>query len=228
MKRPKFKKAKFKKSDVGSSMITPPTWMGKPVPENLVLRGERAALVPLAREHAADLLAAGRAPEIWALIAGPSSGPFATEAAALAWIDAALAESVERVRLPFAILDAAGRAVGSTSYFFDPRWPNLTVEIGGTWLDTACWRSAVNTECKYLLLTEAFEHLGAARVELMTDARNERSRRAIERIGATCEGVSRRSMLRPDGHRRDSVIYSIIDEEWLAVRAKLGEMLARA
>jgi RimJ/RimL family protein N-acetyltransferase len=99
------------------------------------------------------------------------------------------------------------------------------LEIGGTWYGVAYQRSAVNTECKYLLLRHAFEVLGCLRVQLKTDLRNERSQRAIERIGAVREGVLRNHMILPDGHVRSSVYYSLLNLEWPAVKAKLEEKL---
>jgi N-acetyltransferase len=131
------------------------------------------------------------------------------------------------VRVPFAIIFlATGCTIGSTSYFFETRWANRTLEIGGTWLCPDYWRTMVNTECKYLLLRQAFETLQAERIEFMTDARNVRSQRAIERLGACKEGVLCAHMLCPDGHRRDSIYYSILDTEWPRVKTQLEAALA--
>ncbi len=99
------------------------------------------------------------------------------------------------------------------------------LEIGGTWYGPEFQRTAVNTECKYLLLRHAFESLGCIRVQLKTDLRNERSQKAIERIGAVKEGVLRNHMILPDGRIRHSVFYSILDSEWLEVKKRLGEMM---
>jgi len=100
------------------------------------------------------------------------------------------------------------------------------LEIGGTWYGTEFQRTAVNTECKYLLLKHAFETLGCIRVQLKTDSRNERSQKAIERIGAIREGILRNHMILPDGYIRDSVFYSILDSEWGTVKRRLEEKLA--
>lgn len=129
--------------------------------------------------------------------------------------------------IAFAILErSSGQPVGSSSYLAaDPRHRRL--EIGGTWITPAYQRTAVNTEAKLLLLRHAFEALGCRRVELKTDSSNERSRRAIERIGAVEEGIFRNHMLLPDGRSRDSVYYSIIDREWPAVRTRLETLLSR-
>ena len=129
--------------------------------------------------------------------------------------------------LPFAIIDrATGRAVGSTRFGnFEPA--HRRVEIGWTWPGTPWQRTAFNTEAKYLLLVHAFESLGLNRVEFKTDVLNERSRKAILRLGALEEGVLRRHMIVRDGRVRDSVYYSIIAEEWPAVKANLRRMLSQ-
>jgi RimJ/RimL family protein N-acetyltransferase len=101
------------------------------------------------------------------------------------------------------------------------------LEIGGTWYGTEFQRTAINTECKYLLMTHAFETLGAIRVQLKTDSRNERSQKAIERIGAKKEGVLRNHMILPDGYFRHSVFYSVLDTEWPDVKKNLEAMMGR-
>jgi RimJ/RimL family protein N-acetyltransferase len=101
------------------------------------------------------------------------------------------------------------------------------LEIGGTWYGLEFQRTVVNTECKYLLLRHAFETLGCIRVQLKTDRLNERSQKAIERIGAVREGVLRNHMILPNGRYRDSVFYSIVDTEWPAVKKRLEEMMER-
>jgi RimJ/RimL family protein N-acetyltransferase len=137
------------------------------------------------------------------------------------WIEQACEESAAGRQIPFAIIHlASGRAVGSTRYL-DIRREDRGIEIGWTWLGKAYQRTAMNTECKWLLLRHAFETLAAHRVQLKTDLRNLASQRAIERLGAVREGVLRRHMLLPDGHLRDSVYYSILDTEWPAVKERL-------
>ena len=118
-----------------------------------------------------------------------------------------------------------GECIGSTSYL-DQVPVHRRVEIGWTFYGQAFWRSAVNTECKLLLMTEAFEVRGYDRLCLKTDTRNERSQRAIERLGATHEGVLRHLVIRKDGTPRDSVFYSVLADEWPAVKAKLEKALA--
>jgi RimJ/RimL family protein N-acetyltransferase len=101
------------------------------------------------------------------------------------------------------------------------------VEIGHTWLAKSAWRTPINTEAKFLLLRHAFETLACNRVQLKTDSRNLRSQAAIERIGAKREGVLRSHMVLPDGHVRDTVMFSILGAEWPAVKARLEQMMAR-
>ena len=130
-------------------------------------------------------------------------------------------------QIAFAIVHgASGAAIGSTRYL-DLRPPDRALEIGWTWLGTAHQRTPVNTECKLLLLEHAFETLGAVRVQFKTDDRNRRSQAAIERIGGRREGVLRKSLILRDGFIRDSVYYSIIDDEWPAVKQRLLAMLDR-
>src|SRR5207237_2781887 len=120
-----------------------------------------------------------------------------------------------------------GRAVGGTSYLNISR-PDLGLEIGSTWLGKPWQRTGINTESKYLLLRHAFEDLGAVRVQLKTDARNHQSQAAIERLGAVREGLLRKHMLVRDGYIRDTIMYSITDEEWPAVKTRLETGMARS
>ncbi len=185
------------------------------------LEGRWVRLVPLSEDHAGDLLDAGRDAEIWRYMPRP---PFASVADARGFIEEALGAPSQ---LPFAIVEGtSARAVGSTRYF-DIRSEHRGLEIGWTWIGLAHQRTPVNTECKRLLLGHAFEKLGMLRVQLKTDARNERSRRAIERIGGVKEGVLRAHMVMPDGFVRDSVMYSITAGEWPGVKRRLVEMEAR-
>ena len=181
-------------------------------------------LEPLARRHAADLYEVGRDETIWRYMPRP---PLKSLEDTQGWIDEALAVSAGGTQIPFAIIErASNRAVGSTRYL-DIRRDDRGLEIGWTWVGTQFQRTAVNTECKYLLLTHAFEDQGAVRVQLKTDLRNERSQRAIERLGAIREGVLRRHMVLWDGFVRDSVYYSIIDSEWPEVKQRLERLLQR-
>jgi len=184
--------------------------------EPVVLEGRWVRLEPLAMRHAGDLAAVSGDAEIWRYM--PAS--LMTAGQVEEWLAATLAMQATGAVLPFAIVErASGRAIGSTRYLsIVPQ--DRGIEIGWTWLARAAWRTPVNTECKYLLLRHAFETLGCIRVQLKTDRRNERSRRAIERIGAQFEGILRNHMIMPYG-LRDSAYYSIIDAEWPAVQSNL-------
>jgi len=143
------------------------------------------------------------------------------------WVLDILSRAQKGTDLPLvAIHLESGRAAGATRYMnIMPKDKGL--EIGGTWYGPDFQRTAVNTECKYLLLRHAFETLGCIRVQLKTDLRNERSQKAIERIGAVKEGVLRNHMILPDGRYRHSVFYSILDTEWPDVKLRLQEMMSR-
>lgn len=191
----------------------------------ITLQGQFVRLEPLGLSHAADLLAAGSEKEIWDFL--PVAAPQTLEVMEKC-IQLALDDATNGVRLPFAIIDLKiGRAMGSTSYL-DISMANHRIEIGWTWLGAASRRTAINTECKYLLLRHAFEELGCGRVQLKTDARNQRSQTAITRIGAKREGVLRQHIVMPDGYVRDTVMFSIIAAEWPAVKAGLATRLGQS
>lgn len=190
----------------------------------VTLSGRVVRLEPLSEAHVPELAVVGQDDSIWAYIPYP---PVHSQADMLAWVRDLLARQTHGTDLPFAVVHLeTGRAIGASRYL-DIQLANRAVEIGGTWYAPAFQRTVVNTETKYLLLGHAFETLGCIRVQLKTDMRNERSQRAIERIGAAREGVLRHNMIMPDGHRRDSVYYSILAEEWPGVKARLEGMLAR-
>jgi RimJ/RimL family protein N-acetyltransferase len=187
--------------------------------EPVTLTGAHVILEPAVDRHLADLVAAGADEAIWThlWVDRPTSD------AAMA---AVLAEERAAGALPFAQVErASGRAVGITTYR-DISERNRTLEVGGTWLGSPWWRSAINSEAKLLFLGHAFETLRANRVALKTDIRNERSQAAIARLGAVREGVLRRQMIRKDGTLRDTVLFSVIAEEWPQVRALLEDRLA--
>ena len=189
------------------------------------LSGARATLVPMAEDHAPGLSEAGRHPGLWTYM--PVTRP-ETLADMRRIVQAALAEQARGVSLPFTIMDqeAGGQIVGSTR-LSDLSIPHRQGEIGWTWLTPAAQRTRLNTECKYLLLRHCFETLDMIRVQLKADARNERSLRAMERIGAVREGVLRRHRVLPDGFVRDSVYYSVIAEEWPQTKAHLERLMSR-
>ena len=188
-----------------------------------VLEGGVVRLEPMTLDHLAGLTAAGRDPRIWTWMPIDASSP----AGMRALVDGALAGRDARTQIPFVTIDrATGRVVGSSRYLA-PVPDDLRVEIGWTWLDPAVQRTAANTEAKLLMLGHAFDVLGCRRVELKTDALNERSRTAILGIGATFEGIFRKHMVMPGGRARDSAYYSIVDDEWPAVRDRLVARLER-
>jgi RimJ/RimL family protein N-acetyltransferase len=188
----------------------------------ITLTGRVVRLEPLSEAHVPDLAIAGADESIWQyMVYGGVGG----KAQMREWVREILSRQARGTDLPFAVIHlGSGRAVGSTRYL-DIQPQHRGLEVGGTWYGVAYQRSAVNTECKYLLLRHAFEVLGCLRVQLKTDLRNERSQRAIERIGAVREGVLRNHMILPDGHVRSSVYYSLLASEWPAVKAKLEEKL---
>ena len=193
-------------------------------PTPVVLYGDRVRLEPLDHRHADDLLEHAQDDEIWRYMPVPRP---ATRTALEELIDKAWKAASEGLEIPFAIIDdKSDRAVGSTRYL-DIHRPDRILEIGWTWLGTSAQRTPINTECKFLLLRHAFEDLGALRVQLKTDGRNTRSQQAIDRLGAVKEGVLRRNRLMWDGVRRDTVYYSILDDEWPAVKTRLEGFLAR-
>lgn len=188
----------------------------------ITITGCSVRLEPLSESHVPDLTLAASDESIWRYM---RYGTVTNQEHMLGWVESMLALQDRGSDLPFAVIHLeSGRAVGATRYLnIDP--PNLAIEIGGTWYAVAHQRTAVNTECKYLLLRHAFEEQGCVRVQLKTDARNLRSQRAIERLGAVKEGVLRKHMLLPDGFIRDSVFYSILDTEWPTVKAGLAAKL---
>jgi RimJ/RimL family protein N-acetyltransferase len=188
-----------------------------------VLEGEVVRLEPMSVDHLGGLIAAGRDPRIWTWMPTDGSSPDGMREL----VDAALAARDARTQIPFVtIARATGRVVGSSRYLA-PAPADLRVEIGWTWLDPAVQRTAVNTEAKLLMLGHAFEALGCRRVELKTDALNEQSRAAILGVGATFEGIFRKHMVMPGGRARDSAYYSIVDDEWPAIRERLQARLER-
>lgn len=180
-------------------------------------------LVLLRPEHLDALWQAGRFPELWEV----SASRMRERADMAAWLDEALVAAARGTALPFAtLLRGTEELIGSTRFAnYDPA--HRRVEIGWTWITPAHQRTAVNTEAKLLMLRHAFDVWQLNRVELKTDARNERSRRAMARLGLVEEGVLRRHMVTHDGRLRDSVYFSAIREEWPALRARIEGLLAR-
>ncbi|WP_431824687.1 GNAT family N-acetyltransferase [Burkholderia sp. F1] len=193
------------------------------LPEQPTLIGEHVELQPLRTSHAPALLAAAADGQLWTLRTTVVPGPDTIDA----YLATALQGRADGTMMPFAIVErATGRVVGSTRFWKIDR-KNRKLEIGHTWLGESVQRSRVNTEAKWLLLTYAFERLRCVRVQFTTDELNEKSRAAILRIGAKQEGIVRHERIMPDGRKRNSVRFSIIDDEWPDVKARLREKLAR-
>ena len=188
----------------------------------VTLEGRHVRLEPLAQTHHPALCAIGLDPELWELI------PYrvTTPEDMAAYIQTALDHQAAGSALPFATVHAPTRQVIGSTRYMNIDLANRRVEIGATWIAAPWRRTAVNTEAKYLMLRHAFETLGCIRVELKTDALNQRSRNAIRRIGATEEGTLRQHMMTWSGRLRDSVYFSVLDSEWPRVKRDLEQKLA--
>jgi RimJ/RimL family protein N-acetyltransferase len=188
----------------------------------VTLEGRVVRLEPLGLHHLDALCAVGLEPSLWALTTVRIASPDDMRR----YVESALAEQAAGTARAFAtVLRDGSRVVGSTRFgSIVPE--HRRVEIGWTWISPRWQRTAVNTEAKYLMLRHAFEGWGCRRVELKTNALNARSRAAMLRVGAREEGTLRKHMINADGSARDSVYFSVIDDEWPQVRARLEGMLA--
>jgi N-acetyltransferase len=187
------------------------------------LTGKTVELRPLQQEHAQALLGAAADGHLWNMKLTVVPGPETIGG----YIATALEGRAAGTVMPFVIvLRETGAVVGSTRFWKIDR-SNRKLEIGHTWLGQSMQRSAVNTEAKYLLLSHAFDVMQCVRVQFTTDELNEKSRAAILRIGAKQEGVVRHERIMPDGRKRNSVRFSIIDDEWADVKAMLEAKLRR-
>ncbi|KWE23561.1 GCN5 family acetyltransferase [Burkholderia cepacia] len=190
--------------------------------EQPILTGERVELRPLERSDRQALLDAAADGLLWNLKVTVVPGPDTIDA----YIDTALQGRSAGTVMPFTIVDrASDRAIGSTRFWKIDR-KNRKLEIGHTWLSESAQRTSANTEAKWLLLGYAFDVLQCVRVQFTTDELNEKSRAAILRLGAKQEGIVRHERIMPDGRKRNSVRFSIIDDEWPEVRVRLMEKLA--
>ena len=188
----------------------------------VTLAGRLVRLEPLSEAHVPDLAVVGLDANIWRFML---YGEMRTQEDIRGWVLEMLARQARGADLPFAVIvQHSNKAVGATRYM-NIDLKNRGLEIGGTWYGAMYQGTGVNAEAKYLLLRHAFETLGCIRVQIKTDARNLRSQRAIERLGAVREGVLRNHMILPDGQVRDSVYYSILDREWPQVKANLEQRL---
>jgi N-acetyltransferase len=191
--------------------------------EPVTLKGRHATLEPLAREHEEALRRAAADGELWRLWYTSVPAPDKTAA----YIDTALDMREKLGAMPFVVRTAAtGEIVGCTRYFHVDA-PNRRLEIGYTWYAKCVQRTAVNTECKLMLLSHAFETLKCIAVEFRTHWFNHASREAILRLGAKQDGVLRNHQISPDGSYRDTVVFSIVESEWSAVKRHLAYLLER-
>jgi RimJ/RimL family protein N-acetyltransferase len=187
------------------------------------LEGRLVRLEPLDQRHHDDLVEAARDGELWRLwyTSVPAPEKLAAD------IGRRLGLQVAGSMLPFAVIDpASGKAVGMTTYMHIDA-ANRRLEIGATWYRRSVQRSGLNTECKLLLLTHAFETLNCIAVEFRTHFFNQQSRRGIERLGAKLDGILRSHQVAPNGTLRDTCVYSIIASEWPTVKAHLAFQLSK-
>jgi RimJ/RimL family protein N-acetyltransferase len=182
----------------------------------ITLQGAHATLEPLSLAHAAEAIEAVKDGELWQLWYTNIPPPEGVRAE----IERRLALQEKGSMLPFAVRDAAGRMVGMTTYM-NIDAVNRRVEIGSTWTARSAQRGPLNTECKLMLLTHAFEQLDCIAVEFRTHFFNQQSRRAIERLGAKLDGILRSHQRTANGALRDTCVYSIVASEWPAVKAHL-------
>ena len=188
----------------------------------VTLTGKTVSLVPMDVAHAPGLAQIGLDPEIWRYML---YGDMHNEGDIANWVADILSRQARGTDLAFTVIHrASGRVAGATRYL-NIDLNNRSLEIGGTWYGAEFQRTAVNTECKYLLMRHAFENLGCVRVQFKTDLQNVRSQKAIERIGAQREGVLRNHMILLDGRLRHSVYYSVLPEEWPEIKARLEKVL---
>jgi RimJ/RimL family protein N-acetyltransferase len=188
----------------------------------VTLAGKVVRLEPLSEAHIPALTLAGQDDGIWKFMLYDA---LTSKERMTAWVRDMLERKQNGTDLPFAIIHlASGQAAGATRYL-EMRPQHRSLEIGGTWYAPIFQRTGVNTECKYLMLKYAFEEMRCIRVQFKADVRNERSVRAIERLGAVREGVLRNHYILQDGTFRDSIYFSILDQEWPGVKMRLEQKL---
>lgn len=190
----------------------------------ITLSGIHIRLEPLQRAHAHALVEAGRSQEIWTWM---PTRPLTADTVG-GWLEKTLQAAAQGREYPFVVVRLEGeRVIGSTRYL-DVQEDDRTVEIGWTWYSPDAWGGVVNPEAKYLLMRHAFDDWHAIRVALKTDIKNVHSQAAIKKLGARYEGTLRNQRIRPDGSYRDTVIFSIIESEWPAVKLRLEQRIGQA
>ncbi|RAV98944.1 GNAT family N-acetyltransferase [Pseudochryseolinea flava] len=193
-------------------------WINHP----LTLQGHLVELRSFDESHLEALTSLASDKRIWEFYAYDPSSPERYRSV----FNSALSDREKGIQFPFSIFDRDTQKIIGSTRFMDIQPNHKKLEIGTTWLHPEFWGTPVNTECKLLLLTYCFENLATLRVQLKTDENNIRSRKAIEKIGARFEGILRNDMLRENGTHRHSAYYSIINDEWLNVKAMLSASLA--
>jgi RimJ/RimL family protein N-acetyltransferase len=192
--------------------------------DSVPLHGQHVSLLPLSQSHHDELVEAAADGELWTLWYTTIPSPDKMRAE----IDRRLGLQAQGSMVPFAVIEkSTNTAVGMTTYMHIDA-VNRRVEIGSTWYRKRVQRSALNTECKLLLLSHAFERLKCIAVEFRTHFLNRQSRAAIERLGARLDGILRQHVVQPNGTLRDTCIYSVLDREWPAVKANLLHRLNQA
>jgi len=191
-------------------------WITQPA----ILCGETVDLVALQKEHFPDLISLAGDPRIWEFYSYNGANPAKMEEV----LDNALGDRLRGTQFPFVIIHKGDNKIAGSTRFTEIQPAHRKLEIGMTWLHPDYWATKTNVECKLLLLTHAFEQMEAVRVQLKTAENNERSRKAIEKIGGKYEGLLRNEMLREDGSKRNSLYFSIIDTEWGELKPHLQEL----
>ncbi|WP_423709968.1 GNAT family N-acetyltransferase [Undibacterium sp. WLX3042] len=183
----------------------------------LHLEGTRVNLEPLEQAQIADIRKAAADGELWKLFFTSVPTPEQTQQ----WLDTALAMQAQQKAIPFVVREKSENKIVGSTRFCNIDHQHQRLEIGYTWYSQSAQRSGINTECKLLMLTHAFEVLNCIAVEFRTDWFNRRSQAAIERLGAKRDGVLRNHMILPDGRIRDTVVYSILQSEWPGLKKNL-------
>ncbi|CAM4005751.1 GNAT family N-acetyltransferase [Mesobacillus thioparans] len=189
--------------------------------DKLPLEGETVRLIIMERDQLDELWEAGKNQSIWEFTASKIQSKEEMKRV----IEAAVTETAKGTQIPFAVVEKkTGKIIGSSRYL-DFSMANKSLEIGWTWYNPDYWRTRVNTETKFLMLQYAFEKVDMNRVQFCTDSRNVRSQKAISRLGAKKEGVLRKHRIISDGYVRDTVVFSIIKEEWEGLKPLLRDKM---
>ena len=192
------------------------------LPDDLLLQGRKVRLIPLTQSSLNSLFEAAQDPAIWELTSVNYSRPEIFHP----HFDATFASKAKGEVFPFLILDAVGHKVVGTTRYLELAPADRRLEIGVTWIRSEYFGTGTNDECKLLLLQHCFDVLGTNRVQFRAKSTNARSRRALEKIGATFEGVMRKDKIEPSGVARDTAYYSVIDSDWPTVKQVLAKRLS--